>query len=133
MAFTPKKIYINGNIIPFVQNSFKVKGGYGETINRVQVSGRSVILVPAENLETKISEISFDLITQDLDSNADPRVLIRTWKSNAGANIITVEPEGAGQTQQIKSASLINDPEIMETPDGNISLVWQGSTVILTN
>lgn len=132
MSFTPKKIYINGNIIPFVQSSFKVKGGYGETTSRVQVSGRSVLLVPAENLETRIAEASFDLITQDLDSDADPRVLIKTWKSNPGANILTFEPDGVGQTQQIKSASLMNDPEVMETPDGNISLTWQGSTVTLT-
>lgn len=132
MSFTPKKIYINGNIVPFLQSSFKVKGGYGETINRIQVSGRSTILVPAQNLETAIAEISFDLITQDFDSDADPRVMIKTWKSNPGANIITVEPDGVGQTQQYKSASLINDPEVMETPDGNISLVWQASTVTLT-
>jgi hypothetical protein len=133
MSFTPKKIYVNGNIIPFVQSSFKVKGGYGETTTRVQVSGRTVLPVPAQNLETNISEASFDLITQDLDSDADPRILIKTWKSNPGANILTFEPDGAGQTQQIKSASLMNDPEVMETPDGNISLTWQGSTITLTN
>lgn len=132
MAFTPKKIYVNGNIIPFVQSSFKVKGGYGETTTRVQVSGRTVITIPAQNLETNLSEVAFDLITQDLDSDADPRVLIKTWKSNPGANILTFEPDGVGQTQQIKSASLMNDPEVMETPDGTISLTWQGSTVTLT-
>lgn len=133
MSFTPKKIYVNGNIIPFIQSSFKVKGGRGETTSRVQVSGRSVILVPAENLETRIAEVSFDLITQDLDSAADPRVLIQTWKSNPGVNILTFEPDGIGQTQQIKNASLMNDPEVMETPDGNISLTWQGSTLTLTS
>lgn len=133
MSFTPKKIYVNGNIIPFLQSSFKVKGGYGETTTRVQVSGRTVLTVPAQNLETNVSEVTFDLITQDLDSDADPRVLIKTWKSNPGINILTFEPDGAGQTQQIKSASLTNDPEVMETPDGNISLTWQGSTITLTS
>ena len=133
MAFTPKKIYVNGNPIPFVQSSFKVKGGYGETTVRTQVFGRSVQQIPSENLETRISEISFDLITQDLDSAADPRVLVKGWKDNSGTNIITIEPDGVGQTQIAKSMSLTNDPEIMETPDGNISLVWQGSTITLTN
>lgn len=133
MAFTPKTIYINGSPIPFVQSSFKVKAGYGETTNRVQVSGRSVILVPAENLETQIADVSFDLITQDLDSSADPRVLIKTWKSNPAANIITMVPDGIGQTQQVKTASLMNDPEVNETPDGVISLMWQGSQMTLTN
>lgn len=133
MAFTPKKIYVNGNPIPFVQSSFKNKMGYGETNVRTQVFGRKVITVPSENLDTRISELTFDLIIEDLDSDADPRVLIKTWKSNPGANIITVEPDGVGQTQVYKDMSLTNDPDVMETPDGNVSLTWQGSTVILTN
>jgi len=133
MAFIPKKIYVNGNPIPFVQSSLKIKQGYGETTVRTQVFGRKVEQIASENLETSISDVTFDLITQDLDSDADPRVMIKTWKSNPGANIITVEPDGIGQTQVFKGASLTNDPEVMETPDGNISLIWMGNTVTLTN
>jgi hypothetical protein len=133
MSFTPKKISINGKTVSYVQSSLKVKQGYGETTNRVQVSGRSVQLVPSENLETKIAEISFDILVSDFDSDADPRVMVKTWKANIGVNQIIIEPDGVGQTQSYSNASLTNDPDINESPDGVISLTWQSSTVILTD
>jgi hypothetical protein len=102
-------------------------------MNRVQVSGRSVTLVPAENLDTRIAEITFDMLTIDSEADSDPRVLIRDWKSNIGANQILIEPDGAGQNQLFKNASLMNSPVVQETPDGVISLTWQASTVVLTN
>lgn len=133
MAYTPKKVYVNGNPVLIAQASLKVKFGYGETNVRAQVFGRTTTPVASENLETKISEISFDLLAQDSTDDSDLRVLIKSWKDNIGANIITIEPDGAGQTQIAKNMSLTNDPEVNETPDGVISLVWQGSPVTLTN
>lgn len=132
-TFTPKRILINGKAIAFVQSSLNINSGYGETMSRVQVSGRSTILVPAENLDTQISEITFDLLTVDSENDSDPRVLIRGWKSNPGANQIVIEPDGAGQNQLFKNASLMNGPVVQETPDGIISLTWNASKVILTN
>lgn len=132
-TFTPKRILINGKAIAFVQSSLNINSGYGETMSRVQVSGRSTILVPAENLDTQIAEITFDLLTVDSESDSDPRVLVRGWKSNPGANQILIEPDGAGQNQLFKNASLMNSPVVQETPDGVISLTWNASKVTLTN
>jgi len=133
MTFTPKKILVQGKKVPYVQSSLKIVSGYGEITNRVQVSGRSVQLIPAENLETQIAKISFDIVTSDFDSDIDPRVQIQTWKANIGAIQIMIEPDGVGQTQLYTNASLVNDPDIDESPDGVIMLSWEANKVTLTN
>lgn len=133
MLFTPKKILVNGKEVAYVQASLKTKNGHGETTNRVQVSGRSTQIIPSENLETKIAEVSFDIVTSDSDSDSDPRVLIKTLKANVGANQVMLIPDGVGQTQLYTNASLTNDPDIDESPDGVIMLTFQSQPVILTN
>ena len=132
-ARSEKIISINGVSIGYVPNSLKTKGGYGETTNRVQQFGSSTKLIPYTNSETKIGSVSFDLLVQDMNDGSDPRLLIKTWKANAGANQIVISPVGAGQTELFNNASLMNDPEINDSNDGSISLEFQSSPVIFTN
>lgn len=133
MAFTNKKISINGANIFFNQNSLKTKLGKGETSHRVQVSGNTTQVIPYDNLESRIGEVVFDILTSDSDSDTDPRVLISNWKANIGNNQIVIEPDGVGQTELYNNASLMNDPDINDSPDGVISLTFHSSPAILTN
>jgi hypothetical protein len=133
MAFTPKKILVNGKEVAYIQSTLKTKLGNPEITNRVQVSGKSTKIVPAENLETKIAEVNFDVITSDSNSNADPRVLALDWSKNIGANQIMLIPDGVGKTQLYNNASLTNPTEVDESPDGVISLMFQSDPMILTD
>jgi hypothetical protein len=132
-TFTPKRIFIDGKAIAYAPNTLVINSGHGETSTRTQVSGRSVIVVPSENLETQVAEIAFDMLTVDSDSDSDPRVLIKDWKSRIGSIQILVEPDGPGQKQLFKNASLMNSPSVAESSDGVISLTWNSSKAILTN
>jgi hypothetical protein len=132
-TFTPKRIEIDGKAFLYVPNTLVEKGGFGETNTRVQVSGRSVVVVPSENLETQFSEISFDIMMVDSDSDSDPIVLIEGWKSSNGTHIVNLIPDGAGQSRLYRNASLMNDPTFQHSSDGVISLTWNAAKVTRTN
>jgi hypothetical protein len=132
-TFTPKRIEIDGKAFLYVPNTLVEKAGFGETNTRTQVSGRSVVIVPSENLETQFSEISFDIMMVDSDSDSDPIVLIQSFKSSNGSHIIKLIPDGIGQSRLYKNASLMNDPTFQHSSDGVISLTWNAAKVTLTN
>jgi hypothetical protein len=132
-TYTPKRIEIDGKAFLYVPNTLVEKAGFGETNTRAQVSGRSVVILPSENLETQVAEISFDIMMLDSDSDSDPMVLIQAWKASSGTHILKLIPDGAGQSRLYKSASLMNDPTFQHSSDGVISLTWNASKVTLTN
>lgn len=131
-GFTPKQVLINNKAVLIVQNSLKITGGYGETTVRTQVFGKRTVQVLSENLENAKSKVMFDIITTDSSNNDDPRQLIKIWKQNGNANVITVVPDGSGKNQQFPNMALTNDPEVNESPDGVISLTWEGQPIQLT-
>lgn len=133
MAYTNKKISINGANIFFVQGSLKYDLGLSETTTRTQVSGNTVQVVPYNNLETKKGMVSFDILVSDSDSDADPRVLISNWHANIGNNQIIIEPDGVGQTILFNNASVMNKIEFNDSPDGVISISFESQPAILTN
>ena len=132
-SYTPKRIEINGKTFLYVPNTLVEKAGLGETNTRAQVSGRSVVILPSENLETQVAEISFDIMMFDSDSDSDPMILIQTWKAGNGTHILKIIPDGAGQSRLYKNASLMNDPTFQHSSDGVISLTFNSSKVTLTN
>ena len=132
-TFTPKRIEIDGKAFLYVPNTLVEKAGFGETNVRAQMSGRSIVVLPSENLETQVSEISFDIMMLDSDSDSDPMVLIQTWKASNGTHMLKLIPDGAGQSRLYKNASLMNDPTFQHSSDGVISLTWNASKVTLTN
>jgi hypothetical protein len=132
-TFTPKRIEINGKTFLYVPNTLVEKAGLGETNTRAQVSGRSVVILASENLETQVAEISFDIMMLDSDSDSDPMILIQTWKAGNGTHILKIIPDGAGQSRLYKNASLMNDPTFQHSSDGVISLTFNSSKVTLTN
>lgn len=132
-TYTPKRIEIDGKAFLYVPNTLVEKAGFGETNTRAQVSGRSVVILPSENLETQVAEISFDIMMLDSDSDSDPMVLIQAWKASSGTHILKLMPDGAGQSRLYKNASLMNDPTFQHSSDGVISLTWNASKVTLTN
>ena len=132
-TYTPKRIEIDGKAFLYVPNTLVEKAGFGETNTRAQVSGRSVVILPSENLETQVAEISFDIMMLDSDSDSDPMVLIQAWKASSGTHILKLIPDGAGQSRLYKNASLMNDPTFQHSSDGVISLTFNSSKVTLTN
>lgn len=132
-TFTPKRIEINGKTFLYAPNTLVEKAGFGETNTRTQISGRSTVTLPSENLETQFAEITFDIMMVDSDSDSDPIVLIQAWKAGNGTHILKIIPDGAGQSRLYKNASLMNDPTFQHSSDGVISLTWNASKVTLTN
>lgn len=132
VVYTPKQVNVNGKPIFIVQNSLKTKGGYGESKVMNEIYGSTTRQVLAQDVETAISEVSFDVRRVDQDSDTDITQLIKTWKLNGNANTLSVIPNGVGQNQNFALMTLTNDPEINESPEGVVNLVWQGSQVQLS-
>jgi len=133
MAYTNKKISINGSNIFFLQGSLKYDLGLPETTTRTQVSGNTVQTIPYANLETKKGMCSFDILVSDSDTDSDPRVLISNLHANNGNNQIVIEPDGVGQTILFNNASVMNKIEFNDSPDGVISISFESQPAILTN
>jgi hypothetical protein len=133
MAYTNKKISINGSNVFFVQGSLDYDLGLEETTTRTQVSGNTVQTIPYANLETKKGSVTFDILVSDSDTDSDPRVLISNWHANNGNNQIIVEPDGVGQTLLFNNATIMNKINIKDSPDGVISISFESQAAILTN
>ena len=133
MAYTNKKISINGSNIFFVQGSLDYDLGLEETTTRTQVSGNTVQTIPYANLETKKGMVNFDILVSDSDTDSDPRVLITNWHANNGNNQIIVEPDGVGQTLLFNNATIMNKINIKDSPDGVISISFESQPAVLTN
>ena len=133
MAYTNKKISINGSNIFFVQGSLDYDLGLEETSTRTQVSGNTVQTIPYANLETKKGMVTFDILVSDSDTDSDPRVLITNWHANNGNNQIIVEPDGVGQTLLFNNATIMNKINIKDSPDGVISISFESQPAVLTN
>lgn len=133
LSFSPKQVNINGKPIFIVQNSLKIIGGYGESKVLAQVYGATVQQVLAQDYESAISTITFDVRRLDQDNNNDITQLIKVWKLNGNANTLSVIPQNAGQNQNFAQVTLTNDPEIEESPEGVVTLTWMGSQVQLSS
>ena len=133
MAYTNKKISINGSNIFYVPGSLKYDLGLAETTTRIQISGNTVQVVPYNNLETKKGMVSFDILSSDSDSDSDPRVLITNWHANNGNNQIIIDPDGVGQTILFNNSSVMNKIEFNDSPDGVFSISFETQPAILTN
>jgi len=131
--FTPKQLFVNGQAIAIDQQSLKTTGGYGETIMRTQVFGKSVVQVPGQDLSKATSKVVFDLLALDSDSDKeDVKTLIKTWKQASNGVLITVVPDGVGKTQNFQNMYLTNDPEVNENPNGMVSFTFEGKPIQLT-
>ena len=133
MAYTNKKISINGSNVFFVQGSLDYDLGLEETTTRTQVSGNTVQTIPYANLETKKGSVTFDILVSDSDTDSDPRVLISNWHANNGNNQFIVEPDGVGQTLLFNNATIMNKINIKDSPDGVISISFESQPAIRTN
>jgi hypothetical protein len=132
-TFTPKRIEINGKNILYVPNTLNEQPGFPETNVRVQISGRSTVPVPSDNLESEVCEITFDIMMLDSNSDSDPMVLVRDWKAGNGTHQLKIIPDGAGQSRLYVNVSLTNTPIFQHSSDGVIPLIWRGRKVTLTN
>lgn len=132
VVYTPKQVNVNGKPIFIVQNSLKTKGGYGESKVMNEIYGSTTRQVLAQDLESAISEVSFEVRRVDQDSDLDITQLVAAWKANGNANTVSVVPNGVGQNQNYALMTLENDPEINESPEGVVALTWKGSKVQLS-
>ena len=106
LSYSPKQVNVNGKPIFIVQNSLKITGGYGESKVMNEIYGATTRQVLAQDLETAISSISFDVRRVDQNGDTDITRLIRTWKQSGNANSLSVIPHGQGQNQNFAGSLL---------------------------
>ena len=121
-------VVINGDKMSIVPNSFKYKGGEGETnVRAASTGGGAVQSVHSVNAEDKISQVMFDMfLTGDTDK------LIREWSNAIGANTIEAvqSTNQGGITKTFTSMSLVNHVERDAGADGVVSLEFKGDPMI---
>lgn len=114
------QIRINNETFQVVPNSIKVNLGLGEATVKAQSAGNgNVQAVYSENVESKLGKVTLSVfVTQDKIS------AIKILKGNNNTNYIAITSSGVSLI--MRQASLINDPEINFSNEGEIELEFQG-------
>jgi hypothetical protein len=123
-------VNINNNPVPVVANSVVLVEGLGEQDLKVEsTGGGNVIQVYCDNIETKISQVNFDMLNTVQNINQ-----ARGWKVNKNLNTITITGKdsvtGDSVTRTIVGAALTNNYEIELSSDGKLSLEFKGQTAV---
>lgn len=116
-------VSVNNETIYLVPNTFKFKGGFGESKVLPQSAGNGQVeTVYSENIENKISEVQFEL-------RVTPEAIeyIKSFKKNKKNNAITAQEDTTNLT--FTNMALTNDPEATFSAEGKISMVFQGDPV----
>lgn len=116
-------IKINNETVAIVPNTFKFKGGFGESKLLPQSSGNGQVdTVFAENMEDKKSAVKFEMrVTSE---NIE---YVKTLKQNKKNNAITAQEDTTNLT--FLNMALVNDPETTCSPEGKIEFHFEGDTV----
>lgn len=123
-------VIINNNPVPIVANSLKMKEGLGEQDLKTQsTGGGNVIQVYCDNIENKISEISFELLTTVENTEA-----ARGWKLNQNKNTITIHGTdtitNAQLTRTFVGCALTENYDIEFSSDGKLAISFKGETAV---
>ena len=106
-----------------VPNSLKYKSGKGERNVRAQSGGgSSVQMVVTENTETKKSMVNFELANTKF--NIDK---VSEFVDLFDANSIEFSDPKSGFAISLDNMTVINDPEIALSQDGNITVEMEGA------
>ena len=125
-AISTPTIQVSNETISIIPNSFKYKGGLGERNVRTQsAGGSSVDVVMTENAETKKSMVSFELI-----NTAGNISLMEDWHAALNANSITASDNNQNFTKSFANMTMINDPEVTLSQDGNLTVEFEGSPAV---
>jgi hypothetical protein len=124
VALARPSITVNNDAIFIVANSALYTEGKGEQNVSVQSAGGSnVDIVISENVETNMSKVNFAM-----KNTADNIELIRSWKSNPGANAVAIQSGDFSRT--IGQATLTNDYEVNLGSDTQIDLEFMGLAAV---
>ena len=122
-AISTPAIQVNNETISIIPNSFKYKGGLGERSVRTQSAGGSAVdVVATENVETKKSMVTFEMI-----NTAENISLSEDWHGLFNANAITASDNNQNFTKAFGNMTMINDPEVTLSQDGNLTVEFEGS------
>lgn len=122
-AIATPTIQVNNETISIIPNSFKYKNGRGERTIRTQSSGGSAVdVVMTENAETKKSMVTFEML-----NTAENISLAEDWQDLLNANAITASDNNNNFTKAFGNMTVITDPEITLSQDGNLTLEFEGS------
>lgn len=122
-ALSDPVVKINNETIAIKPNSFKYKGGYGESKLLPQSAGNGQIeTVYSENAENKISSVKFELLVTNNNIK-----YVKTFKKNQKSNGITVQEGDTNLT--FTGMALTNDPEVTLSAEGRIEMDFNGDPV----
>tara|TARA_R110000772_G_C13310322_1_gene440400 strand:- start:10206 stop:10598 length:393 start_codon:yes stop_codon:yes gene_type:complete len=125
-AIATPTIQVNNETISIIPNSFKYKGGRGERSIRTQSSGGSAVdVVMTENAETKKSMVTFEML-----NTAKNIGLAEDWQDALNANAITASDNNQNFTKAFANMTVINDPEVTLSQDGNLTIEFEGSAAV---
>ena len=115
----------NNETVYIIPNTLKFKTGKGErNVRAASGGGSSVQMVVTTNVETKKSMVSFEMMNtkanfETVQKNVD------LFDQNA---VELVDPQ-SGFATAISNLTVINDPEMSLSQDGNITVEMEGAPV----
>lgn len=119
-TLTDPTVLANGNAIYVLPNSVKYDDGLGQpNVRTASVGSGKVELIISENVEEKMSTISFDM-----PNTLEAIELEKAWKRNPGAIVFEVSAkiDGKAFNRAFTSAVITNKADKELSSDGKISV-----------
>ena len=117
---------VNNETISIIPNSLKYKSGRGERSVRTQSSGGSAVdVIMTENAETKKSMVTFEMLNTAKNISS-----VEDWQDALNGNAITISDNNQNFTKAFANMTVINDPEVTLSQDGNLTIEFEGSAAV---
>lgn len=118
-AIANAAVGVNNTAILIVPNSVVYTEGLGEQNMRAATAGGgSIQVVFSDNAETKFSMVKFKVY-----NIPDSIALLRSWKTNQDANVVTLTAPGFNRT--FLNAAITNDYEVALGADTDIEVEFK--------
>lgn len=130
-GLTSPSVTVNNEPISIVPNSLEFQEGLGEQTTRTQsAGGGSVETVYFDNDESKIGMVKFKIFSSTVAGGTSAPDLVRGWKTNGNANVITISENGGGFERTFNNASLNSNYTISVGSEAEIEVEFMSDQAI---
>jgi hypothetical protein len=123
-------VEVNDELVSIENNSLKIVEGQGSVNTRTASRGGDIIVVPAEDLSTKIGKVMFDVPMSVSSANFFRDVKARPIGTNTVV-VSGIDPAGNRLARTLVSASMVNDPEKLLQTEGKFSVEFEGAPLVV--
>lgn len=126
IPLTNASVEVNDEVVTIENGSLVIVEGQGEVSVRTASNGGNPVVVPSEDLSTKVGKVKFEVPTSVSAANFFKDVKARPIGTNT-VRVSGVDPAGNRLGRTLALGSMVNDPEKAIQTDGKFPVEFEGA------